>query len=326
MSFRSSFAVTGALLGAFLVSAIAVEPCLAVNDSLYFLFQRSTYLENTTIPCAWWANPAVLAETDRKIALSGTVFPLGGTYTLASARYCAPAFGSVAWGIGVLGAGINHSPGGSLTASNSGAQYRSSTSLSNPSVQIGAAARSGGGFSAGFLLDGGVELLPDGGGGQANFFMLGIGMGAMTPYFGDKISLAVSYLSQEHFWLQNFWDHDGKACLRFKSSDSLVMGSLEYTFSLVSGAIKNIYNSDATYYQVVKVLTSIRALGIMGALIGYSQDLGILSDNGPMIHLGAEIRRSAVYPYFAGYEIGIGTTQRHRDLLVHRLWVGYCFP
>jgi hypothetical protein len=311
---------------AILLTIIAAHSCCAVNDSLYFLFQRSTYLENATMPCAWWVNPAMLAETDKKTALTGTVFPLGGAYTIASARYCAPASSHIAWGIGVLGAGINHSPDGSFTASNSGAQYRSSTSLSNPSVQIGVAAGTSGGFSAGFLVDGGAELLPDGGGGQANFFTLGTGIGAMTPYILDKVSLAVSYMSQGHFWLQPFWDHDGKACLRFKSSDSLVMGSLEYTFSLASGVIKNIYNSDATYYQVVKTLVSLKVLGIAGVLLGYSQDLGILSDNGPMIHLGAEIRKSTVYPYFAGYEIGVGTTQRHRDLFLHRVWVGYCLP
>jgi hypothetical protein len=44
-----------------------------------------------------------------------------------------------------------------------------------------------------------------------------------------------------------------------------------------------------------------------------------------MIHIGAELRQSTVYPFFAGYEIGIGLTQLHRDLLVHRLWVGYCW-
>jgi hypothetical protein len=76
---------------------------------------------------------------------------------------------------------------------------------------------------------------------------------------------------------------------------------------------------------VVKALASVKILSIAGVLVGYSDDLGILSDNGPMIHIGAELRQSTVYPFFAGYEIGIGLTQLHRDLLVHRLWVGYCW-
>jgi hypothetical protein len=267
----------------------------------------------------------MLAEADGKTALTGTVFPLGGVFTIASARYCAPAAGGFAWGIGVLGAGINHDPGGSLTASNSGAQYHSSISISNPSIQIGSAAKLPGGISAGVLLDFGAEVLPDGSGGQANFASLGMGIGAMTPYILNKVSLTLCYMSRGHFWYQTSWDHDGKAGLRFTTSDSLVMGSLEYTFSMESGVIQNIYNSTSAYYQVCKVLTSIKMLGIAGALIGYSQDLGILSNNGPLVHVGLEVRRSTVYPFFGGYEIGVGTTQRHRDLLVHRVWVGYCF-
>ena len=305
---------------------VAGKPCSAVNDSLYFLFQRSTYLESVTMPCAWWANPAILAETDRKTALTATVLPLGGVYTIASVRYCAPAYNTFSWGIGLLGAGINRNPDGSLTASNSGAQYRSSVSLSNPSLQGGVAGKLPGDILAGILFDAGLELLPDGSGGQANFITLGMGIGAMTPYIANMVSIGLSYMPQIHFWYHSYWDHDGKACLRIKSSDSLIMGSLEYTFSRASGAIKHFYNSTSAYYQVVKGLASIKTMGILGALAGFSQDLGILSDNGPMIHLGIEIRQSMLYPYFGGYEIGIGTTQRHRNLIVHRLWVGYCFP
>ena len=305
--------------------AIMALPCLAVDDSLYFLFQRSTYLENLSMPCAWWANPAIIAETDKKTALIGSVTPLGNVYTIASARYAAPAFGRFGWGIGILAAGINSNPDGSLQASNEGARYSSQIALSNTSIQLGGAARTPGDFLAGILLDFGAEQLPDGSGQQSNFAKLGMGIGAITPYFMNKVSLALSFMSTGHFWYQPYWDHDGKACMRFKSSDSLIMGSLEYTFSLASGAIKYIYNSPATYYQVVKGLMSYKVLGIVGVLAGYSQDLGILSDNGPMIHLGAELRQSTVYRFFGGYEIGIATTQRHRDIIVHRLWLGYCF-
>jgi hypothetical protein len=305
---------------------LAAAPCRAVNDSLYFLFQRSTYLENLLMPGAWWANPAVVAELDKKTALITNVTPLGYTYTIASARYAAPVAGRFGWGIGILGAGINPNPDGSLQANNTGAQYNSHVSFSNPSIQIGAAAKGPEGLNIGVLFDFGAELLPDGGGGQANYATLGFGIGATTPYFFDKVSFALSTMSTGHYWIQSFWDHDGKAGMRFRSPDSLIMGSLEYTFSLASGEIQYIYNSPSTYYQVVKGLASLKILSIVGALFGYSQDLGILSENGTMIHIGAELRKSAVYPFFGGYEIGIATTQRTRDLLIHRLWLGYCFP
>ena len=313
------------LFQAICAAAMTAVPCLAVNDSLYFLFQRSTYLENLGMPGAWWANPATLAEINDKTALTANVTPLGNVFTITSARYVAPVANRFGWGIGILGAGINRNPDGSLQATNSSAQYQGRFSFSNPSVQIGFASKVLGDWRAGFLCDFGAEQLPDGGGGQTNFSTLGIGLGAMTPYFFNRVSFSISTMSTGHFWLQPYWDYDGKAGFRFKSPDSLIMGSLEYTFSLVSGSIRYIYNSSADYYQVVKWLASIKALAIGGILIGLSRDLGIFSDNGVLIHLGVELRRSTINPFFGGYEIGIATTQRNRDLFVHRLWLGYCF-
>jgi hypothetical protein len=307
------------------IMVITAAPCLAVNDSLYFLFQRSTYLENLGMPGAWWANPATLAEINDKIALTTNVTPLGNVFTITSARYVAPVANRFGWGIGILGAGINPNPDGSLQATNSSAQYQSHFSFYNPSIQIGFAAKVFNDWRAGFLFDFGAEQLPDGGGGQTNFSTIGIGLGVLTPYFFNRASFSLSTMSTGHFWLQPYWDYDGKAGLRFKSPDSLIMGSLEYTFSLVSGSIRYIYNSPANYYQVVKFLASIKTLSIGGILFGLSRDLGIFSDNGVLLHLGVELRRSAINPFFGGYEIGIATTQRNRDLFLHRLWLGYCF-
>jgi hypothetical protein len=309
-----------------LMAFTAMAPsCWAVNDSLFFLFQRSTYLENLNMPGAWWANPATVAEVGKKTAMTVNVSPLGFVYTIASARYLAPVAGRFGWGIGIMGAGINPNPAGSLQADNTGAQYQSQFSFSNPSIQLSAAAKLTGGLCLGLLCDAGFEELPDGNGGQMNFPTLGIGVGGMTPYFFDKVSLSLSLMSTGHFWLQSYWDYDGKGGVRFKSSDSLLMGSLEYTYSLVSGTIKNIYNSPATYYHVVKALASIKIFSIAGVLFGFSRDLGIFSDNGAMVHLGVELRQSQVYPFFGGYETGIAVTQRNRDLWVHRLWLGWCF-
>ena len=302
-----------------------VPPCRAVNDSLYFLFQRSTYLENLTMPGAWWANPASIAEINKKTALTATVAPLGYTYTIASVMYASPVTARFGWGIGILGAGINPNPDGSLQADNSGAHYKSRVTFSNPSIQLGAAAKDARDVCIGLLGDFGLEQLPDGQGGQANFAAMGIGLGVMTPYLFNHLSLAVSLMSTGHFWVQSYWDHDGKAGVRFKLPDSSIIGSLEYTFSLASGAIKYIYNAPANYYQVVKGLASIKVLSIAGVLAGFSDDLGILSENGAMIHLGAELRKSTIYPFFGGYEIGVSTSKRTRDLIIHRFWLGYCF-
>ena len=304
----------------FVVAAAA--PCLGLNDSLYFLFQRSTYLENLWMPGAWWANPATTAEIEKKTALTVNVTPLGNVYTIASAKYLAPAGKIFGWGIGLMGAGISPDP--SLQATNGNAQYSSKFSFSNPSLQCAFGAKIPALGSVGFLGDFGAELLPDFQGSQSNYFTMGIGLGVLTPYALDLLSFSVSSMSRGHFWIQNFWDHDGKLGLRLKTSDSLLLGSLEYTVSFASGSIKYIGNSPAYYYQVVKGLVSLKAYAILGILAGYSRDLGIYSDNGTLLHGGIELRQSSVYPFFGGYEIGVSLT--HSALLVHRLWLAYCFP
>jgi hypothetical protein len=126
-----------------------------------------------------------------------------------------------------------------------------------------------------------------------------------------------------HFWLQNYWDNDGKFALRLRSADSLLTGSIEYTFSLLNQSFVWINHSPNNYYEVVKTMVSIRFMGIAGLLLGYSDDLPNGHDNGQCAHVGLELRQSNVYRYYGGYEIGIGLSQLHRDLLVHRLWVGY---
>jgi hypothetical protein len=289
-------------------------PCLSANDSLYFLYQRSTYLENLTMWGAWWANPATISEITEKTAMSTNVTPLGNVFTLASARYMAPFEKYFSWGIGILGAGINRSPDGSLLANNAGAQYQSHVTLSNPSIQVAAGAKLPGDLEVGLLGDIGTEVLPDGYGSQSNFLTMGAGLGIMTPYLFDKVSLTLSSMSRRHLSLQPYMDYDGKAGLRFKASDSLYIGSLEYTFSMGSG-----------YYQVVKGIVSIKALSVVGVLAGFSQDVEMFSDNGAMIHVGVELRRSSMYPFFGGYEIGIAVSNKNRDILIHQLWIGYCF-
>jgi len=305
------------------VTITAAIPCFAVNDSLYFLFQRSTYLEQLTMPGAWWANPALITEIDAKTVMSVNVTPLGNIYTLASAKYILPVTSTFSAGVGILGAGI--SPGGSLQAGQSGVSYQSRSTFSNPSVQLAVGLKLPWGGALGVLGDVGAELLPDGYGGQSNFPIAGFGLGILSPWLFNHLSLSLSSMSTGHFWQQTYWNYDGKAGVRYKTADSLLIGSLEYTFSLFKDTISWLYQSDNHSYQVVKGMVSFKVYSIAGILLGYSSDLGNLSDNGNLLHLGAELRQSNVYPYFGGYEMGIALSSIHRNLLVHHFWVGYAF-
>jgi hypothetical protein len=306
------------------IIASAAHGATGGNDSLYFLYQRSTYLENLYMPGAWWANPAVTAEINTRTALTVNVMPLGNVYTIASAKYLTPIGNNIGIGVGILGFGINPNPDGSLQATNSNAQYTSHFTFSNPGLQFAAGMKIPDYGSIGLLFNIGAELLPDGNGEQSNYTVIGFGAGWLTPYFLNAMSLSISAMSTGHLWLENFWDYDGKAGMRFKTSDSLIMGSLEYTVSFVSGSIKYIGNSPAYYYQVVKGLMSFKAYTILGILLGYSQDLDIYSHNGSMLHTGLELRQSNINNFFGGYDLGISMTRR--DLMVHRIWVAYCFP
>jgi len=298
-------------------------PCMAVNDSLYFLYQRSTYLEELTQPGGWWANPALTAEIPAKTAMTVNVTPLGNIYTIASAKFCMPINKTFAAGIGIMGAGI--SPGGSLQANENGAQYSSSFKFSNPSVQLAGGMKLPLDASIGLLIDVGAELLPDGYGGQSNFLVAGWGFGVISPKLFDRLSLAVSTMYTGHFWQETYWDYDGKAGVRYISPDSTIMGSLQYSLTFDRDTLSWLYRTKGHLYQVAKGMASFKIYSIAGILLGYSTDLGNFSDNGDLLHVGAELRQSTVYPYFGGYEMGIAVTKLHSDLIVHHLWVGYSF-
>ena len=98
------------IAGAFLGTLVFLTPGFCVTDSLYFLFQRSTYLENLCMPAAWWANPALVAEITEKTAMTVNVTPLGNVFTIASAKYCAPLGARGGWGVGLMGAGHRSRP------------------------------------------------------------------------------------------------------------------------------------------------------------------------------------------------------------------------
>jgi hypothetical protein len=293
----------------------------AANDSLYFLYQRSVYLENLSLPGGWWANPALIGETSIPTAYTINVSPLADVYTLASAKFLFPVASWCGAGIGIMGTGISSNQ--SAQVSNGGGTYKSKFSFSNPSFQMGFGVRSPGLGSIGILADIGAEKLPVGPDEQQNFLVLRGGAGVLTKYYFDHVSLSATVMSTLHFWDHMYVDNNGKLGMRFRINEDLVLGSWEYTFSFTSGAAESFYRSASYYYEVFKTVISIRLYKIAGAIIGFSNDFGQFSDIGKTIHLGIELRPSDVYPFCGGYEIGISTYQR--DYMIHRFWIGYCF-
>jgi hypothetical protein len=175
--------------------------------------------------------------------------------------------------------------------------------------------------SAGLLLNAGQELLPLGDGTNSNYPVLGCGIGALTPYFFNTLSLSFTTMATWHFWQQASMDNDAKAGVRFRILDDFILGSLEYAFSFKSGLIESFYTT-SNYCQIAKGLVSIRIYKIAGIILGYSSDFGS-TDMGETMHAGLELRPSDDYPYFGGYEIGLSTYQR--ILFIHQIWIGYCF-
>jgi hypothetical protein len=297
----------------------------ASNDSLYFFYQRSTYLENLWTPGGWWANPALTGEISAPTGYTINVSPLGYRYTLASVKYLFPFLGNFGAGLGIIGTGI--APDQSTQVTSAGVNYNSHFTFSNPSFQLGLGGRLAKVGSAGFLLDIGAEMLPDGYGGSSYFLLARGGLGLLTPFYFNAVSLSLTAMATMHFWGRLYMDENGKAGLRVKILDDLILGSAEYTFSFRSAAVESFYPSSQFFYEVFKATMSVRIYKIAGVIAGYSTDFGQFSDlgsgNGNCLHVGLELRPLDTYPFFGGYDLGVSTT--FRDLFVHRIWLGYRF-
>jgi hypothetical protein len=291
------------------------------SNGLYYLYQRTTYLENLTMNGAWWANPALTGEIAEKTASTVNVTPIGlRQFTIVSAKYLFPFGGIFGGGFGIMGEGVNQNQ--STQLSNRGATYSSHFSFSNPSLQFGLGMRLRNIGSAGLLLNAGQELLQSDGT-NYNYPVVGCGVGALTPYFFNTISLSFTTMATWHFWQQAYMDNDAKAGIRFRILDDFILGSFEYAFSFKSGLIESeSFYTTSNYCQIAKGLVSIRIYKIAGIILGYSSDFDF-NDMGGTMHAGLELRPSDDYPYFGGYEIGLSTYQR--VLFIHQIWVGYCF-
>jgi hypothetical protein len=291
------------------------------NNSLYFFYQRSTYLENLHTPGGWWANPALTGEISVPTGYTINVTPLGYRYTLASAKYLFPFCGNFGAGFGIMGTGI--APNQSTQVTSSGINYNSHFTFSNPSFQLGLGGRLPAVGSVGLLIDIGEEMLIDGYGGSSNFLLARGGLGLLTPYYFNAVSLSLTAMATFHFWDHLYMDENGKIGLRVKILDDLALGSAEYTFSFKSAAVESFYTSSQFYYEVFKATVSVRIFKIAGVIAGYSTDFGEFYDIGNCLHVGLEVRPADVFPFFGGYELGFSTT--YPGLIIHRIWLGYRF-
>ena len=304
-----------------LICALFAGATEAANDSLYFLYQRTAYLENLWTPGGWWANPALTGEIDVPSAYTINATPLGYRYTLASVKYLFPFLGRFGAGFGLMGTGISQSEQQTGQATSSGVSYNSQFTFSNPSCQIALGGNLPKFGSAGILIDIGAEMLPDGYGGSSNFLVTRGGLGILTPFFFNCVSLSATAMATFTFWQQMYIDGNSKLGLRLKLFDDLLNGSAEYTLTLKSG--ESFYTSSGYNYEVFKTMVSLKIYKIFGFLLGYSTDFGYFSDIGNCIHTGLELRPMNDNPLFAGYDLGISTT--YPGLLIHRLWIGYRF-
>jgi hypothetical protein len=294
-----------------------------MQPQYFYSYQRTTYLENLTMNGGWWANPALTGEITEKTGSTVDITPLGlYQLTIVSAKYLFPFADNFGAGIGIMGEGMNQSQNQSTNISSGGLSYSSHFSFSNPSLQFGLGMHLNNIGSGGLLLSAGQELLPQGDGTYYNYPIASLGIGVLTPYFFNFLSLSLTSMASWHFYQEEFLDFDGKAGFRFKILDDFILGSFEYTFSFKSSFIESFYTT-SNHYQVGKGLISIRIYKIAGVLLGYSSDFGGYKDMGATLHAGLELRHSDDYPYFGGYELAMGTNQRLT--FTHQVWVGYCF-
>jgi hypothetical protein len=296
----------------------------AYEEGLY-LFRRAVYLETAAMTGAWWANPALAADVTERTVLTVNASPIGDRYTISSARFLWPIMPALGAGVGIVGGGEDQT--GRFLASNEGATYNSRFVFSRPSFQAGVAGRLEIAGAAGVLASIGMERLSIGLDRYDNFMTLGFGVGWISPAVLNILEFGASTFWTRHLLDENaYWERDAKLGLRLITPQEWVRATVEYAFPLTEGFQFRTPRRPWTY-EILKVLVSVRAYGILGALIGLSTDFSTSSElweyNGEMLHLGLETRTTTVYPFFGGYELGISLDGRWN--IVHRFWFGYLF-
>ncbi len=325
MLYLKKFATIAVIISGVIANAFASwnsSQFLPQLDSLNFFYERSIYLENLITPGAWWSNPVRIAPIDRTTIFTSTVSPLGGAYSMSTVRGIFPIDSSLKAGIGVTGTG--GSAGSSASGTNTGAQISSIFSFSRPSFEaVVSYSNLPIGTIGGILLGGSENMQGQNDAVSSIYYFWGYSLGWLSPAFLKTVQLSLSTLTVSHSWWTTVWNYDAKAGLLVNVHDSLVLGSLEYGFPLQSGFPS---------YDVVKGDASIRIKSIVGILLGFSIDTRNQTANGgtyngSTYHAGVELRRSNVYPFYGGYEIGVSPWGgRSQISIMNQIWVGYGFP
>jgi hypothetical protein len=317
--FRNSSIILFFVIGGFDNVFALSSPQPPQLDSLPFFYERSVYLENLITPGAWWANPTCITSIDKPTIYTATVGLLGGLFSMSTVRGIFPVDTCIKAGFGVTGTG--GSAGSSFNGSDVGAQASTIFSFSQPSFE-GAVSYSNLpiGTIGALLLGGSVSIQGQADANSSLYYFWGYSLGWLSPVLLKAVQLSLSTLTVSHDWITTTWNYDAKAGVLVNVHDSLVLGSLEYGFPLQSG--------EYLPYTVLKGDVSIRVQSIVGILLGYGKDIPNTNDNGSTYHVGVELRRSNVYPFYGGYELGVSPwASRHGSeiSLISRIWIGYGF-
>jgi hypothetical protein len=294
------------------------------NPNAYYFYQRSIYLEDLNKPGAWWSNPSLIASIDRTTIFTSTTGLIGRAYSLSSVRCIFPIRPRLNAGFGLTGTASGAGAGG--TGTNSGFSYQSYFNFTRPSIEAGMSfIPQYGGTIGAMMLTGTKSYVPEYAADTNTrniSFLWGISAGWLSPTFFKTVSLSLSMLTIRNADVNLWWEHSAKAGLLFMVLDSTVLGSIEYGFATdsVTGSIFN-NPANTTNYEVIKGSVSIRFRSIAGLIIGYSTDTKNFYDNGATYHLGIELRKSRVYPYYGGYEMGISTS--NHISIFHQIWLGF---
>jgi hypothetical protein len=295
------------------------------EENVFFIYPRTTYMENIMVPGMWWANPALLAQIDNTTLFTSNVLPLENFYTISSIRCMIPVFPSVTTGLGIFGAGEYRFSSSSTRATEHGIEYRSTFTFTRPSFQAGIAADMHSLGQIGLLASLGTELYSVSITDERYYPTYSAGIGYYSPALLDVLHGSLSIFCTAHTREEWQWENTAKAGIIIVVPDSLVVSSLEYAFSLSPQAFSLFNPSPRGMYEVIKGAVSVRVMGIMGVMAGVSVDGGLdrLYNNGTIVHAGLELRRSETYNFYGGYEIGLSTDGRWT--IPHRLWIAYSF-
>ena len=307
----------------FFVIFALVNSFAQTQDSVYYFYQRTVYLDNPLMDGAWYSNPSSISTINKPEAFTVNAGTLGRRYTISSVRFFFPIVPSCAAGVGISGAS-NALQDASFQATEQGTTYQSNFSFTRPSFEAGIAIQLPFDYRWGLLESYGIENDSFyNGGNTQNYFIWGNGLGLTTPEVAHLLSFSFSTFSVGHFQPIAWWENDAKLGMILNYHEDLIRAAAEYSFSLADRFILFRNANVAHGYEVFKVLLSARILKIIGVLAGYSSDTPILSDNGKSVHLGLELRKTDFYSFFGGYDVGISVTEFPQ--IIHRIWFGYQF-